>query len=93
MTGLPEKKEMKTYEDIKKEEEKRAEEEPAKDYYGRVIKKVEKEEDTGELKDSYGRTLQAAPAKEDAKKPVKMIYGAEEKRQAQADEDDKFVKH
>lgn len=57
MTGLPEKKEMKTYEDIKKEEEKRAEEEPAKDYYGRVIKNVEKEEDTGETKDSYGRTI------------------------------------
>ena len=47
MTALPEKKEIKTYEDIKKEEEKRAEEEPAKDYYGRVIKKVEKEEDDG----------------------------------------------
>ena len=36
---LPEKKELITYDQIKKEEEKRAEEEPAKDYYGKVIKK------------------------------------------------------
>lgn len=86
---------MVTYEDIKKEEEKRAEEEPAKDYYGRVIKKVEKEEEgaDGGLKDSYGRTLQPAAAPEDAKKPVKMIYGAEDKRKQQAEDDDKFVKH
>ena len=60
MTALPEKKEMKTYDEIKKEEEKRAEEEPSKDSYGRVLKKVDKEkedEKEGELKDSYGRTL------------------------------------
>jgi hypothetical protein len=39
MTGLPEEKKMKTYDEIKKEEEKRAETEPEKDYYGKVIKK------------------------------------------------------
>lgn len=81
MTGLPEKKEMKTYDEIKKEEAKRAEEEPAKDSYGRVLKKVE-EADTGDAdqpKDSYGRVIKAA-VKEDPKKQVKMIHGAEDKR-------------
>ena len=93
MTALPEKKELRTYEDIKKEEEKRAEEEPAKDSYGRVIKKVEQEEDDGTLKDSYGRVVQPAAKPQEAKKPVKMIYGAEEKRKQQAEDDDKFIKH
>ena len=62
MTALPQKKEMKTYDEIKKEEAKRAEEEPATDSYGRVLKKVEKPaEDDGKLKDSYGRVIQEAP--------------------------------
>lgn len=41
MTALPESKAMKSYEDIKKEEEKKAEEAPATDSYGRVLKAAE----------------------------------------------------
>ena len=45
MAALPDKKEMKTYDEIKKEEAKRAEEAPATDSYGRVLKKPEKVEE------------------------------------------------
>ena len=45
MTGLADKKEMKTYDEIKKEEAKRAEEAPKTDSYGRVLKQAEKVEE------------------------------------------------
>jgi hypothetical protein len=61
MTALPEKKEMKTYDEIKKEEAKRAEEAPATDSYGRVLKKAEKVEEMKEgekpTMDSFGRVI------------------------------------
>lgn len=89
---------MKTYDEIKKEEAKRAEEEPQTDSYGRVLKKAEEPEakegeDVNALKDSYGRVIKSAPKEDPKKQQVKMIAGAEDKRRANAEDDDKFIKH
>ena len=84
MTALPESKAMRSYEDIKKEEEKKAEEAPAMDSYGRVLKTAEEETDeNAAATDSYGRTLKPTETAQDAKKkPIKMIYNKEDKRRA-----------
>lgn len=60
-----------------------------------VNKKVEGPKDgAAEQKptDYYGRVIKEA-VKEDPKKQVKMIYGADDKKRQNAEDDDKFIKH
>jgi hypothetical protein len=63
-----------------------------------VLKKAEEPEakegeDVNALKDSYGRVINSAPKEDPKKQQVKMIAGAEDKRRANADNDEKFIKH
>lgn len=63
MTQLPQKKEMKTEEVIKKEKEEKEKDAPLKDSHGRVIKTLEKVDD-GIAKDSRGQVIKEAKKEE-----------------------------